>query len=141
MAGKKKKPPIEKFKAFWKKDPQLKRVAEHLGKFIDRMTAEDLINLLAAGFCAYGGYNAGASRNYPTETNVGLAGSALVAYQLAKSPNIFASSGAGVYLGALGLMNIPWIQGLETMKPDIKTEPLAWGAWEWMHGVAPWKFP
>jgi len=108
MAGKKKEKPLDKLKAFWKHSPELKRVADHIGKFIDRMTAEDLFNIIAGSTAAYAGFKAAERLGHPLESQLTLAGSGVMAYQIAKSPNNTASIGAMIYLSALGLMTIPF---------------------------------
>lgn len=106
MAGKKKEP-LTKVKAFWKKHPELKSISEHVGKFIDRITSEDLLSLIAASTAAYAGYKAAERFGHPIESKLGMAGSGIMAYQIAKCANNTASIGAMIYLSALGLMNIP----------------------------------
>jgi len=76
-----------KKKPSWKKSPELKRVADHIGKFIDKLSGKDLIDLSVAAYLVYVGAKAG--RGHLEGTALG-AGSALLGYKLART------SGGGV---------------------------------------------
>lgn len=56
MTGKK---PKKEKKPFWKKQgPEMQRIYDHLGRFIDRLSLTDVMNLAAFGASSYMAYTA-----------------------------------------------------------------------------------
>lgn len=81
-------------------------VARHIGKFIDNLKGEDLLNLISAGICAYAGFNAAKQLGGDNIQAAGAAGSGIIAYQLAKSMNLAAGTAGVAYLASLGLIAV-----------------------------------
>lgn len=81
-------------------------IATHIGKIIDNLKGEDIINLAGAGISAYAGFRAGQVAGADLAGSMGVAGSAVIAYQLAKSNNVIAGGSGVAYLASLGLINI-----------------------------------
>ena len=101
--GKRKKKRSMTKKAFWKKHPELERIARHLGKMIDN---EGLTDFLAGLGCFVAGsiaaYNLGARK---PEQIIGTGFSGLIAYKLATSRNLVAGASGTLYLAGLGLID------------------------------------
>lgn len=128
---------------FWKKfPPELKRLADHIGKSIDNGHA---IDYAAALICVFAGYKAGEDLKQPLEVKAGLAASGLIAYQAMKSRNLVAGASGIAYLASLGLINA-WNPISQAIEPTIeqaaeraKTMPFPFGfgmGWEWPPKVA-----
>ena len=101
MTKRKKKDP------FWKKlDPELKSLATHIGKIFDNAKPSDLIDLVAALTAGFAGFRAGQLAGVNLVGSLGLGGSGVMAYQLAKSPNVVAGASGVAYLASLGLINV-----------------------------------
>jgi len=82
-----------------------KSIATHIGKVIDNLKAEDILNLTAASISALAGYLAGKRLNADEMTSAGMAASSLLAYQLSKAPNLVAGASGVAYLSSLGLIS------------------------------------
>ena len=100
-------------KPFWKKHPELKRIARHIGKMIDN---EGLTDFLAGLGCFAAGslaaYNLGSRK---IEEIIGTGFSGLIAYKLARSRNLIAGASGTLYLAGLGLIDA-WNPLTETVK-------------------------
>jgi len=107
---------------FWKKGgPELKSIAGHIGKFVDNLKANDVLDLLAAGICSWCGYQAGKQLGADQMESLGMAASGLVSYQIAKAPNQIASACAAAYLASIGVIAAwnPLTQGIEEAAKNI----------------------
>jgi len=127
-----KKTPKREKKPFWKKFPELKRVADHIGKAIDN---GHILDYISAVICAYAGYKAGEELNQPLEVKAGLAASGLIAYQAMKSKNLVAGASGIAYLASLGLITAwnpiqqgaqqAWQEFAETIgQPEVKPKEM-----------------
>ena len=81
-------------------------IAGHIGRFIDNLKGEDVLNLVAAGISAYAGYSAAKQLGANESVALGAAGSGIIAYQLAKSMNMVAGASGTAYLASLGLIHL-----------------------------------
>jgi len=111
--GKRKKKRSSTKKAFWKKHPELERIARHLGKMIDNEGFTDFLaglGCFAAGSLA--AYNLGSRK---LEEIIGTGFSGLIAYKLARSDNLIAGASGTLYLAGLGLIDA-WNPLTETVK-------------------------
>ena len=93
---------------FWKKikNPELKRLAEHIGKITDNTSWKDFMDIFLAGVCAYAGWQAGENLKQKTEIKLGMALSGAVAYRLATSGNLIAGASGTLLLGTYGLIDV-----------------------------------
>lgn len=109
--------------------------ATHVGKIIDNLKAEDILNLVASGISAYGGYAAAKRLGGDEVTALGGAASGIIAYQLAKAPNIVAGASGTAYLASLGIVNL-WdpITGVAKALPMQLTEFWAHRLWSLVYG-------
>jgi len=99
--------PKKKRKGFSRSKKQWEEsIARHIGKFIDNLKGEDLLNLISAGICAYAGFNAAKQLGGDDIQAVSGAGSGIIAYQLAKSMNLIAGASGTAYLASLGILNL-----------------------------------
>jgi len=111
-------------------------IAGHIGKFIDNMKGDDLLNLFAAGVCAFGGYSAAKRLGGNETAALGGAATSVVAFQLAKSMNIIAG-GAGIgFLAGVGVIDVydPLKAVVEKevvvpVKKEIIDQWRLWGGW------------
>jgi len=96
-------------------------IARHIGKFIDNLKGEDILNLSAAAICAYAGWAAGKQLGADDMVALGMASSGLVSYQVAKSPGLIASAGAAAYLAGIGVIAAynPLVEGVEAAAKAI----------------------
>jgi hypothetical protein len=103
----------------------LDSLATHAGKFIDRMTIPQLLDLLGAGISVYYGWKAipdtlpyeergppsgggvGGEAPTPIEWKLGGASLGLISYQLARANNLAAGASGTIGLAAIGLCNLP----------------------------------
>lgn len=119
--GKIKKPKRKPRKGFTRKAKDWEEsIATHIGKIIDNLKAEDILNLVTAVSVSYFGYDA-AKRVGANDTDA-LKGSAigLISYQLAKQPNMAAGASGVVGLASIGVCQFvnPFSSG---EYPDIAT--------------------
>ena len=139
--GKRRKKRSTTKKAFWKKHPELERIASHIGKMIDN---EGLTDFLAGLGCFVAGsiaaYNLGARK---PEQIIGTGFSGLIAYKLATSQNLIAGASGTAFLGALGLIDV-WNPLAEFTSelwrkfkelPEEKKAGLTWYAIPWFPGL------
>lgn len=94
-------------KAWWKQTPELERITRHIGKHIDNLKSEDILNYIGAAICAAGGYTA--TKNLGADDITALTTGAplgLIAYQLVKAPNLIAGASGAAILAGLGIINI-----------------------------------
>jgi len=118
-ARKRKKP--KEPQPFWKKikNPELKKLAEHIGKITDNTSWKDFLDVGLALGCGYAGYKALERFDIPFQWKLGSAFTGMLGYKLATSAG-FGSSIAGVsILGALGLISIPHIPVGETVSEAL----------------------
>ena len=110
MLARKKKPK----EAWWKKNPEVKRIARHLGKAIDRT---NILDLIMYGTAAIFG---GRAAYLATDNFIAIPGGAatgIIALKLASSRNIIAGASGVATLAAIGLANI--------INPDMMVNPIA----------------
>jgi len=110
--AKKKKPK----KALWKKHPELQRIADHIGKFIDRLSVKDVQHIIAGGLCIYAGNEAAALLTHkkedgskPFETRDRILGGAtgMLGYNLTMTEGLASQSAGLITLASIGLLNVP----------------------------------
>lgn len=70
MAEKPKKQKKKQLEPFWKKNPQLKSISEHIGKFADRLTVKDLEDLVIMASLAYLSYDTFKTTEKQTESYI-----------------------------------------------------------------------
>ena len=86
-------------------------IAEHIGKFIDRLSPDDIPRLASMGFCAWMGNEAGAQIADKIETRTVGAFTGLLGLHLATSPSMGATppvtqiAGCAI-LASLGILNV-----------------------------------
>jgi len=118
---KKKRPKAKPRKGFTRATKEWEEsIARHIGKIIDNLKAEDILNIAGASVAAYAAFRAAQIAKADIPTSLGAAGSGIIAYQLAKAPNIIAGGSGVAYLSVLGLINV-W-------NPLISTLEVAYGA-------------
>jgi len=93
---------------FWKKikNPELKHLAEHIGKITDNTTWKDILDVILTGVSAYAAYHAGEVLNANLNERLGMAASGAIAYKLATSGNLIAGASGTALLGAYGLIDV-----------------------------------
>lgn len=103
-------------------------IAKHIGKVIDNLRGEDIINLTCAGICAFAGYRGAKELGADEAVAVGAAGSGVIAYQLAKSMNMIAGAAGAGYLASLGLINLYGADLVRKGQILVEGQRL-WGGW------------
>ena len=103
-------------------------IARHIGKVIDNLKGEDFINLMAAGICGYSGFVAAKQLGADNTLALGAAGSGVIAYQLAKSPNMIAGAAGLGYLASLGLIDLYGADLVRKAQTLVEGQRL-WGGW------------
>ncbi len=93
---------------FWKKikNPELKRLAEHIGKITDNTNWKEFLDIITRLSVAYFGYQAGKRIGGNLEHNISLALTSIIAYDLAKSDNLIAGASGMAFLSGIGLINV-----------------------------------
>lgn len=81
-------------------------IATHIGKVIDNLKAEDVLNLVGAGISAFAGYSAAKTLGADEGVAIGAGMSGIIGYQLAKAPNMIAGASGTAYLASLGLIQL-----------------------------------
>jgi len=122
----KKRKPKEKL-PFWKKikNPELKHLAEHIGKITDNTSWKELMDVALALACAGAGWLAGQNLGIKDmKIKAGMALSGAIAYRLATSGNLIAGASGTALLGAYGLIDVwnPLYQGIK--QTPIIGEPI-----------------
>ena len=103
-------------------------IARHIGKFIDNLKGEDLLNLIAGFTTAAAAFRAAKIIGADDLQALGASGSGIIAYQLAKSMNLVAGASGTAYLAGLGLINV-WGPGIEAPVREIIESQHFWGGW------------
>jgi len=129
---------------FWKKikNPELKRIAEHIGKITDNTSWKDFLDVGLALGCAVAGWFAAENLGIQRLEHKGsMALSGAIAYKLATSGNLIAGASGTALLAAYGLIDVwnplvGWFQeGIpktpEEAKEKIKEELGKVTSWEW----------
>lgn len=120
-------PKAKKTRAFWKKHPELQRITDHIGKFVDRLDGKDVIDLALASFIAYSGARTGYRLTRTVEGAISGAGTHLLGLKLATTqggtPPVSQIAGLAI-LGVGGLAAISdALTGLvETVPAEPTTE-------------------
>jgi len=94
---------------FWKKikNPELKHLAEHIGKITDNTSWKDFLDVALALTCAGAGWLAGENLGIKDmKIKAGMALSGAIAYRLATSANLIAGASGTALLGAYGLIDV-----------------------------------
>jgi len=109
---------------FWKKikNPELKHLAEHIGKITDNTSWKELLDVALALTCAGAGWLAAENLGVKDlKVKAGMALSGAIAYRLATSGNIIAGASGTALLGAYGLIDVwnPLYQGVKSMLPPF----------------------
>ena len=112
---------------FWKKikNPELKRIAMHIGKITDNTSWKELLDLALALTCAGAGWLAGENLGVKDlKVKAGMALSGAIAYRLATSGNLIAGASGTALLGAYGLIDVwnPLYEGIKQI--PIIGEPI-----------------
>lgn len=109
-----------------------KHLEDKFIEWMQKQSPEQLLNVLGAGISAYGGYAAGTRLNANLPTKIGMAASGIIAFQLAKSPNMIAGGSGVLTLVSYGLINAydPLLGGIKK-----EAETLA------MRKAATWTYP
>jgi hypothetical protein len=143
----KKRKKNSKKEPFWKNlAPEWKHVSEHIGKIVDNMKPNDILDLAAGLTAFYAGFQVGQMNKVDLLGSIGLGGSGIIAYELAKSGNIVAGASGTAYLASLGLLNlfdpafgsppeqiVNWVRAAAGQKPISEvpkitvTPSLGWG--------------
>lgn len=104
-------------KPFWEKvkSPELKVVAEHIGKVISNTNAKEILDLILTGATAYLGYSASKALGANLKDRLKGALTGAVAYRLALAPNMIAGASGTIALAGLGLISVynpiqQWLQ-------------------------------
>lgn len=109
MPRKKRKKTRSKKEPFWKKikNPELKRLAEHIGKITDNTSWKDFLDVFLTLTCAGAGWLAAENLGVKDwKTKGGMALSGAIAYRLATSANLFAGASGTALLAAYGLIDV-----------------------------------
>ena len=122
-----KKPKAKEKLPFWKKikNPELKHLAEHIGKITDNTSWKELMDVALALACAGAGWLAGENLGIKDmKIKAGMALSGAIAYRLATSGNLIAGASGTALLGAYGLIDVwnPLYQGIK--QTPIIGEPI-----------------
>jgi len=94
---------------FWRKikNPELKHLAEHLGKITDNTSWKELLDVALALTCAGAGWLAAENLGVKDfNVKAGMALSGAIAYRLATSGNLIAGASGTALLGAYGLIDV-----------------------------------
>ena len=94
---------------FWKKikNPELKHLAEHIGKITDNSSWKDILDVALALTCGAAGWIAGENLGIKDfKIKAGMALSGAIAYRLATSGNLIAGASGTALLGAYGLIDV-----------------------------------
>jgi len=126
-SGKRKRKKRSEAKPFWKKikNPELKRIAEHIGKITDNSSWKDILDVVLALTCGAAGWIAGENLGIKDlKIKAGMALSGAIAYRLATSGNLIAGASGTALLGAYGLIDVwnPLYQGIK--QTPIIGEPI-----------------
>lgn len=105
-----------------------KSIATHIGKVIDNLKGEDIINLTAAGICAFAGYRAAKELGADDAIAMGAASSGIIAFKLATSMNIIAGAAGTGYLASLGLIDLYGADLAKKAETLVEGQRL-WGGW------------
>ena len=137
---------------FWKKikNPELKHIAEHIGKITDNTSWKDILDVILAGASGYAGFAAAQTLGANTQDSLKSALLGMIAYRLATSPNLIAGASGTIVLGSLGLIdvwnpltgwlqaNLHWSNISEKAQRELKaiTKPEEWLSPEhWSGGI------
>ena len=143
MPRKKRKKTRSKKEPFWKKikNPELQRLAEHIGKITDNTSWKDFADLflmLAITGLGWQASNVLGIKDLKTKISVAL--SAPVAYKLATSPNLIAGASGTVYLATLGLIDVwnpltgAYESGMMGLKKTLQKAHEEYPEWIWWPG-------
>jgi len=94
---------------FWKKvkNPELKKLAEHIGKITDNTSWKDFLDVTLALGCAAAGWFAAENLGVgDLKQKGGMALSGAIAYKLATSGNLIAGASGTALLAAYGLIDV-----------------------------------
>jgi len=145
----KKRKPKEKL-PFWKKikNPELKHLAEHIGKITDNTSWRELLDVALALTCAGAGWLAGENLGIKDlKIKAGMALSGAIAYRLATSGNLIAGASGTALLGAYGLIDVwnpltGWIAQSYTEYERVSLEwQQQYEQFKEEHGVPQWFAP
>lgn len=96
--------------AFWKKSPELKSIADHIGKFIDRMSPSDVMDATLLGLLAWAGWETAGKLGGDITSQISGAGIGILGYKLATARTgnaIPVTQGAGLaILAGIGLISL-----------------------------------
>jgi len=124
VTGKRRKKRSKEKKPFWKKlNPELKHLAEHIGKITDNTSWKELLDVALALACAGAGWIAGENLGVKdVKVKAGMALSGAIAYRLATSGNLIAGASGTALLGAYGLIDVwnPLTGALETSAREFE---------------------
>jgi len=143
--GRKAKKKREK-QPFWKKikNPELKHIAEHIGKVIDNTSAKEILDLVLTGATAYLGYSASKALGANLKDSLKGALTGAVAYRLALAPNMIAGASGTIALAGLGLISVynpiqQWLQvnlgwsGSKELEEKLGNIPEVVNPWQWLN--------
>lgn len=110
MAKRLKKKVKKKVETFWKKRPELKSVADHVGKLIDRIDPSKIPDLMLSALCFYAGARTAQRFHATAEGTLIGGGIGILGYKLATTPgggviNSSQLAGLGI-LGSIGLVGL-----------------------------------
>jgi len=143
MPRNKRKKTRSKKEPFWKKikNPELKRLAEHIGKITDNTSWKDFLDVFLTLTCAGAGWLAAENLGVKDwKTKGGMALSGAIAYRLATSANLIAGASGTALLGAYGLIDVwnpltgAFETGMETMKTALRKAHEEHPEWIWWPG-------
>jgi len=103
-------------------------IARHIGKFIDNLKGDDILNLCAAGICAYGSFMAAKELGADNALAAGAAGSGIIAYKLATSMNMIAGAAGCGYLASVGIIDLYGADLVKKAESLVQGQHL-WGGW------------
>lgn len=144
MARKARKRKKKAKEPFWKKikNPELKRLAEHIGKITDNTNWKDFLDVALALTCAGAGWLAAENLGVKDwKIKGGMALSGAIAYRLATSANLIAGASGTALIGTYGLIDVwnpltGWFQESipktpEEAKKQIKEKLGKITSWKW----------